>query len=335
MQPVDLELMRQLGKTHEQYVGALLKCGLATPADWIEARKTLELLHPYHVFDEDPELIQRFRNGDDQARLELGRRGAVLNALLVFPRGYDRKKWEDARKTLVDSGQPGQILLATTLIEILMNGQFQDDWDHVRATLVEIGPVASETVLSWARELAARTPADTPIYRLEGLAAAGVTLLWFGEKGLAVLEEFRLSPKPNVRRAYAKAVGEAVHIPSAPRVGRMLAEDPEWTVRAACAEALGKLVPAKTVVGPVLLERMKKERDRLVLKDIIESVGHLKYEAAVPDLMVMLEIPSLETSNLAMGALYRITGERLTRKEQWVQWYTTVYPRWKDRPGRP
>lgn len=333
--PVDLELVRQLGKTHEQYVSALLRCSLANPSEWAEARRTLELLHPYHVFDEDPELIRRFRAGDDQARKELGRRGGILNALLVFPRGYDRKKWEEARQTLVDAGQPGQILLSTTLVEILMNGQFRDEWDHARATLVETGPVALETVIGWARELVARTPADMPIYRIDDLTTAGVTLVWFGEKGTPVLDEFRTSAKPNVRRAYARAVGESVHIPSAPAVAKLMAEDPEWTVRTAAAESLGRLGEAKALTGPVLVDRMKKERDRLVLKNVIEAIGQLKYEPAVPDLMLLLEVPSVDTANLAMGALYHITGERLTRKDQWVHWYATVYPRWKDRARRP
>jgi hypothetical protein len=340
--PVDLVLVRQMGKTHQQYVDALLLCGSARALDWEEARRQLELVQPYHVFDEDPDLIRRFRAGDSAARSELGRRGLILNALMAFPKGYDRRKWDDARKILVEAGQPGQILLSTTLIEILMNGQFREMWDPARMTLVEVGPVALETVIGWARELVARTPADTAIFRIEDLAGAGVALISFGEKGLVVLDEFAKSPKRNVRRACARAIGDAVltgeanairgALTCAPILVRMVSEDADWTVRTASAEALGRMSGAKALAGRTLCDRMKKERDRVVLKAIIESIGELKYEESVPDLMIMIEVPVAETVNLVMNALYHVTGERLTRKEQWLQWYATQYPRWKVRP---
>jgi hypothetical protein len=340
--PVDLELVRQMGKTHQQYVDALLLCGSARALDWEEARRQLDLIHPYHVFDEDPELIRRFRAGDNAARVELGRRGLILNALMVFPKGYDRRKWDEARKILVEAGQPGQILLSTTLIEILMNGQFREMWDPARMTLVDVGPVALETVIGWARELAARTPPDTAIFRIDDLAGAGVALISFGEKGLAVFDELAKSPKRNVRRACARAIGEAVLTGEAHAIQealtratilvRMVSEDADWTVRAAAAESLGRMSGAKTLAGRSLCDRMKKERDRVVLKAIIESIGELKYEDSVPDLMIMIEVPVIETVNLVMNALYHVTGERLTRKELWLQWYATEYARWKARP---
>ena len=37
----------------------------------------------------------------------------------------------------------------------------------------------------------------------------------------------------------------------------------------------------------------------------------------------------------AMQSLYHITGQRLTKKEQWLRWYATDYPRWKARPRAP
>jgi hypothetical protein len=76
---------------------------------------------------------------------------------------------------------------------------------------------------------------------------------------------------------------------------------------------------------------MKKERDRSALRAIIESIGELKYPDSVPDLMIMLEVPAVETADLAMTALYHVTGQRLTRKEQWLRWYASDYAQWKTR----
>jgi len=330
--PIDLELVRQLSKSHQQYVDALLLCGGPTPRDWDEAKRRLELLQPYRVFDEDPELIRSFRAGDDKARIELAARGLILDALMAFSKGYDKRKWDDAHKVLMAAGQPGQILLSTTLVEILMNGQFRDRWDHVRSTLVETGPVALETVLGWARALADATPAQTAVYRIDDLTQAAMAMIWFGEKGLPGVEGFAKSPKPNVRRACARAIGEARHAPSAPTLVRMVGEDGDWTVRTSAAEALGKMAGAKAVAGQALVDRLKKGDDRIVMRATIEAMGTLRYEEGVTILVATLDHPNIEMSNLAMMSLYHITGERLTRKEQWLQWYRVSYPKWRDRP---
>lgn len=330
--PIDLELVRQLGKSHQQYVDALILCGGANASDWVEARRRLELLQPYRVFDEDPELIRKFRAGDDQARLELAARGLILDALMAFSKGYDQRKWDDAHRVLMAAGQPGQILLCTTLVEILMNGQFRDRWDHVRSTLVETGPVALETVLGWARALADATPAQTAVYRIDDLTQAAMAMIWFGEKGLPGVEEFAKSPKPNVRRACARGIGEARHVPSAPTLVRMIGEDVDWTVRTSAAEALGKMTGAKAIAGKALVARLKKGDDRIVMRATLEAMGALRYEEGVTILIATLDHPNIEMSNLAMMSLYQITGERLTRKEQWLQWYQLSYPKWRDRP---
>ena len=333
--PVDLELMRQLGKTHQQYVDALLLCGGPTARDWEQARRQFEILKGYRVFDEDPQLIAKFLKGDDAARIELGKRGLILNALMQFATGYDRKRWEDAHKTLMDAGQPGQILLSTTLVEILMNGQFREQWDHVRSELVEVGPVALETVTGWSRYMVEQTPAETAIYRIDDLTQMTMALIWFGQKGQPVVEEFAKSPKANVRRAVARAIGEARHVPSAPILLRMVADDPHWTVRTSASEALGKMSGVKADAGRALIERLKKGDDRIVMRTVIEALGTLRYGEAVPVLMNTLDHPNVEMSNLAMMSLYHITGERLTRKEQWIHWYQTAYPAWKERSRRP
>jgi hypothetical protein len=47
--------------------------------------------------------------------------------------------------------------------------------------------------------------------------------------------------------------------------------------------------------------------------------------------MKVLELPSRETLEAAMGALYIITGEKHLRREQWYEWYRTRYPDWKKK----
>jgi HEAT repeat protein len=343
--PIEVELFRLLSQRHQDYVVALQLCSSTRPLDWVEARRRLELTRPYRVFDEDPELIRKFLAGDDAARIELGRRGLILNSLMDFTKGYDKRKWDEALKVLLDAGQPGQILLSTTLVEMLMNGQFRGDWDHIRAALYETGPVALETVIGWARELVVRTPAATAIYRSDDLVGAGVALIWFGEKGLPVLEELAKSPKPNVRRGCARAIGESVNggdgrviqvaLACVPILVKLVSEDPDWPVRATAGESLGRMSGAKAAAGRALVDRMKKEPERVVRQAIIQSIGELRYEESVPSLMLMLEVPSVETTNQVMNALYHVTGERLTRKEQWLHWYATEYARWKERPRRP
>jgi len=143
------------------------------------------------------------------------------------------------------------------------------------------------------------------------------------------VEELSGSPKLNVRRAVCSAVALARDDTFTSFLVKIVTSDSEWIVRASAAEALGRMVPA--TAGPVLVDRMKKERDPIVLKVILESIGNLHYEAAVPDLIRSLDVPSLEMSTGVMSALYHITGEKLTRREEWTQWYATEYPRWKAR----
>jgi hypothetical protein len=77
--------------------------------------------------------------------------------------------------------------------------------------------------------------------------------------------------------------------------------------------------------------RLGKERDGLVYRTTLRSIGDLLYADAVPDLIKVLEVPSRETAEKAMEALYIITGEKFLRRELWVEWYQTRYADWKKR----
>lgn len=327
---IDPERMREYSRNLQQYIDAMLLCGSTAPRDWEEAKRQFDILNPFLVFQEDPELIRQFRAGSETARKELARRGGVLRSALVFGGPYDRAKWEDARKLLMDSGEGGQVLLATTLLKMLLNMQYQQIWIQVRYTLVESGPMALETTVGLAKEMAAATPADTAVFRSEGLVQLIMVMIGFGDAGRPALEEFARSPKPNIRRSVAKAVGDSVDGTAVSTLIRLL-EDPDWGVRTAAAEAMGHMASARATAGPALVDRLSKERDPLVLKTLLRAIGDLLYADAVPVLITVLDVPSRETAEAAMQALYIITGEKLLRREQWVDWYRLKYPDWKKR----
>src|SRR5258708_21812623 len=169
----DIESIRQQSKNLQQYVDAMLLCGSTQASDWEIAKRQFELLQPLYVFKEDPELVREFRGGSESARKELARRGVLLRSMLIFGNGaYDRSKWEEARRTLMDAGEPGQFLLVTTLLKLLLNGQNQELWPHIRYTLCESGKVGLETSAGLAKQLADNSPPNTPIFHMADLLPA-------------------------------------------------------------------------------------------------------------------------------------------------------------------
>jgi hypothetical protein len=325
--PVDMEKLRHTTKNFQQFIDALLLCGSLSPRDWEDARRRFEVLHPFSIFREDPDLIRQFRSGSEDARKELARRGMILQALLVFQQKYDKARWDEARKTLMES-EPGQALLATTLLKMLLNIHFQEVWTYVRFTLVESGPMALATTVGLAEELMRVMPGETPVFKGEDLTQALLVIIGFGDAGQSHLETFSKSGKPNVRRTVARAIGEAMDDAAVPILIRLLT-DPEWTVRTSAAEAMGRMAPARAQAGPALVARIHQERDGTVLRTVLRAIGDLLYADGVPDLIRMVEVPNHDTAKAAMSALYIITGERFLRREQWTEWYRTKYPAWK------
>jgi hypothetical protein len=323
--------MEITSKLLQQFIDALLLCGSPFQRDWDEAQRRLGAIHPFHVFRGDLELIGSLRGGSEAARRELGRRGTMLASLMVFSQPYDKRKWDDARRTLLAIGEGGAERMADTLLMILLNGQYQESWVHARFALVESGEPALLATVEVMREKARQTT-TTPVFKMDDQVQLLIVVIGFGDRGRPYLEEFAKHPSPNVRRAVARAIGEAVDAGSAPVLLRMVAEDADWSVRMTAAQSCAKLSPARDLVGPALVDRIRKERDRAVLKVVLESVGEVHYEPAVPDLVRSLEVPSLELAEKAMYALYRISGEKFTRREEWYRWYREKYPAWKDRP---
>jgi hypothetical protein len=325
---IDPEILKRYSRNLQQYIDALLLCGSTLASDWEEAKRQFDVLHPFLVFKEDPELIRQFKAGNEAARKELARRGTILRSVLVFGSGpYDRAKWEDARKVLMDSGEAGQVLLSTTLLKMLLNGQNQEIWHHVRFALADSGPVALETTAGLAKELVAASPSDTPIFKMDDLVQILMVLISFGDGGRAHVEDHSKSGKPNVRRSVARALGESKDGSGVQILVRLL-NDSDWMVRMTAANALGQLGSVRATAGPALLDRLGKERDALVFRTTMRALGDLLYVDAIPELVKVLEVPSRETVDVAMQALYILTGEKFLRKEDWSTWYRTRYPEW-------
>lgn len=325
---IDPEVMRRYGRNLQEYIDAMLLCGSTLAADWEEAKRRFDVLHPFLVFKEDPDLIRQFKAGSVEARKELARRGSILRSVLVFSSGpYDRGRWEDARKVLMDSGEAGQVLLVTTLLKMLLNGQHQETWMHIRFALAESGPIALETASGLARELAAAAPADTAIFKMDDLVQVFMVLVSFGDGGRVHLEELSKSGKVNVRRSVARAIGESKDGSGVQILIRLLT-DSDWMVRMTAANAMGQMTSVRTTAGPALMDRLTKERDGLVFRTTLRALGDLLYVDAIPELMKVLEVPSRETVDVAMQSLYILTGEKFLRKEDWMTWYRTRYPDW-------
>jgi len=327
---VDLNLLKRNSRNLQDYIGAMLKCGSLNPGDWAQAKKEFDLVHPFFVFQEDLELIRQFKAGSESARKELARRGMLLQAVVDLSSGYNREKWEAARKTLIDAGEPGQVLLCTTLLGMLLNGQNIQIFPQIRFALAESGAFALDTTVGLAKELAAQTPGDAAVFNMDDLVQVLMVVISFGDAGRPALEEFSRSPKPNVRRCVARAIGESKDGSALSTLLR-LQVDSEWTVRMSATQSMGQMSSVRSVAGPALVDRLAKERDGLVFRATLRAIGDLLYADAVPDLMKVLELPSRETLEAAMGALYIITGEKHLRREQWYDWYRTRYPDWKKK----
>jgi hypothetical protein len=96
---------------------------------------------------------------------------------------------------------------------------------------------------------------------------------------------------------------------------------------------MGRMTSARATAGPALVARLTQERDPLVLRTALRAVGDLLYVDAIPDLVRVLEVPSRETAEAAMQALYILTGEKFLKREQWQDWYQKRYPAWKEKRG--
>ena len=320
------EMLKPLTDTYREYVASLVALDSIAPLERAEAMKKLEST-PYAYFPDDRELIAKAVAKDEAARKELARRGKMLDGLFVFWGKSDTPKWNDARRRIVALGEDARIVLINTLLRMLLNGQLREQWPAIRFQLVEIGEETLETSIALFETLVAQTP-DTIIYHKDDLVQVALVILGFGEKGRPVFEKHGKSPRFNVRRAVAVAIGDGHATEHFEILDHLLRKDPDWMVRADAADAMGG-IRDRARAGATLVEALKTERDRNVKPHIAASLGALVYADGVPVLVASLEGAEYEYAEKAMFSLFQITGERHMTPQAWQKWYARDYPKWK------
>jgi hypothetical protein len=345
--PPDPAVLAHIKDAFRQYVNALLLLNHEEPSDWERAFRELDTLHPYMVAaderaaGETPGLIDRAKRGDAVARRELGRRGRIYNALLTFWRPFtpdSRDAWNAARAEISRQSvdHDGESYLAMVLCFMLINGQFRIAWPEVRFQLVELGDSGFETVLGLAERKVAEAPV-TVIFKEEDLVQLFTALIGYGDRGWKPLRGYARHAKWTVRKAAARAIGEARGIGMLPELGSLLREemdDGSWMVRAAAAETARRFdtPAARPILGPLILESVKTERNPIVKERLIDSLGEIHFVDAVPTLINALDLPNSDHVMAAMRSLYHITAEKeLVRPEHWKEWYAKEYAAWRAR----
>jgi len=322
---VTAEMLRPLTEAYREYVADLVLLGSLAPRDRSDAMKRLQA-SPYSYFPDDRELIKKAAVADEAARLELARRGKILDAMFAFWEKPDTAKWNDARQRIVALGEDARVILINTLMRMLMNGQLREHWPAIQFQLVALGDDAFVTAVALFQRMADETP-DTIIYKRDDLVQVGLVILGFGEKGRPVLEKHARSERFNVRRAIAVAIGQGKATERFELLENLLRRDPEWMVRADAADAMGSIRDRERA-GATLVEALKEERDRNVRPHIATSLGALAYSNAVPVLVASLEVADYDYAEKAMFALFQITGQRHMNAQAWQKWFAT---KWKPR----
>jgi hypothetical protein len=327
--PVTPEMFKPLTEAYRDYVSLLNQLDSPSPKDRTDAMTKLQAT-PYGYFPDDRDLIAKAAARDESARRELVRRGRILDALFAFWGKVDLPKWNDARERIVALGQDARIILVNTLFRMLLNGQLQEQWPQIRFQLIAVGPDTFETAVALFRAKADQTP-DAIIFRKDDLVQVALVILGFGEKGRPVIEEHAKSPRFNVRRAVAVALGEGRATEHLGVLEHLLKNDPEWMVRADAATAMGS-IRDRAKAGAALVAALKVERDRNVRRHIAESLGTLVYADGVPTLVASLQVSDFEYGERAMFALFQITGERHLTADAWQKWFAKDYEKWKAKP---
>ena len=324
---VTSEMLKPLTDAYREYVAALILLDSPAPRDRSDGLLKLQA-SPYAYFPDDRALITKAGQGDETARKELGRRGKMLDALFAFWGGVDLPKWNDARKRLVALGQDARIILVNTLMRMLLNGQLRTQWSQIRFQLVAVGDDAFETAVALYRAKADQTP-ETIIYKKDDLVQVALVMLGFGERARPIIEESAKSPRFNVRRSVAVALGEGRAAEHLELLTTLLQKDPAWMVRADAADAMGMMRAARAKAGGALVEALKTERDRQVRPHVASALGELVFEDAVPTLVASLEIADYGYVETAMFALCKITGERYLNADEWRKWFNSDYAKWR------
>jgi HEAT repeat protein len=137
------------------------------------------------------------------------------------------------------------------------------------------------------------------VARLEEPAPDGRAVMWDLRENApdeALLAAFAAAERPHTRRLLADLLGfRAVTAAAAPLAAAL--DDPDEGVRAAAADALGKVFmadepPGSEVarrVGAAMLARFEAEPSAAVRRTLASAVGAARYEPAIPALRAALD----------------------------------------------
>jgi len=154
--------------------------------------------------------------------------------------------------------------------------------------------------------------------RAERIGAAASLLARTDEKSKATVRKILTDSNSESAR---EALIEALRIDPKPEYARLVVDNLSSPSRL-CREAAGKTLTAydKSAVSDLLLERLKAtEPDADTRRRVIATLGALHEQRAVEPLVELLSKPEL--TDAASQALTDITGEKMTRPEQWQQWW--------------
>jgi HEAT repeat protein len=131
----------------------------------------------------------------------------------------------------------------------------------------------------------------------------------------ALVEALAIAEEPFTRQLLADLLGEREHAAAAEPLAAAL-DDPDEGVRAAAADALGKVFmadepPAADVasrVGAAMLARFEAEPSPAVRHTLASAVGAARYEPAIPALRAALESDDRSLAYAAGWGLHWLEG---------------------------
>ncbi|MHC4605568.1 MAG: HEAT repeat domain-containing protein [Planctomycetota bacterium] len=321
-----------------EYARALSLFGSPYAEDWKEADAVMAQHFPVCIWKDDYDLVRRAKEGPDKekARKELGVRGMTLESLLLFTGAYHAMKWRTAFERTWNLGPWSQEQIVLGLLKLLINRDYQDRWPHYRSFLTEGGQTTLEIAIPLARGLALRMPKG-PLANVSDMEQITALLIGFGKVTHPAVEKLLQHENRHVRRGAVGGIGIAYDVEYVDRLAKILLEDPEWEVRWAAADALGKMKAVRNKVAPILVNALeaefnRKDSDPTVAKHIVSAMGECRSPETVPILMRAISIQHLEQR--AMYSLWQITGVRHKKKLEWLGWYKNDYAEWLRKARR-
>ncbi|OHB75558.1 MAG: hypothetical protein A2Z34_11450 [Planctomycetes bacterium RBG_16_59_8] len=340
-----VKMIREDAAHYEQYVTALILFGDRDPRSWLLGEQKLAELDRFYREREEGELIRstmelaaKTRGGDrdaaEKARAELSRRGRILHLLRDFdlkssktgaPEPVDFRRWDESLDDILRIAVNNDAieLLTDTLLRRFLDSRYEIQYYYIRNVLLKIGKPAIDPVLYYIRELQERVPAESVSSRYDrALTQCLIVLSMSGPSQRQILVECGRSPKPAVRAALARALGEVRDPADLDLLDLLLISDGSWEVRARAASAIGEITTDRS--GLLLIRSLKSEKDPIVQISVVKALGVLKEEKGIPDLLRLLERTGEErVRETIFWSLKILTGHDRRSVEWWREWWKT------------